>query len=66
MAKRFKHVVSSIVKHSNATKLARVPQQFQHGGICDNASFMREPNMFDTPGQTNQTNMRTKERFHVV
>ena len=49
-----------------ATKLPRV---FQHGGICDNASRVRELNMFNTPSQKkhdHQTNMRTKEMFDVL
>ena len=50
-----KHRQTSERKELWATKLPRVPQQFQHGGICDEASRMREPNLFDTPGQRNQT-----------
>ena len=58
LAKRLKLV---FIKHSQASerkelwaaKSLRVPQQFKHGGICDNASRMREPDMFDAPGQTN-------------
>ena len=42
-----------------ATKLPRVPQQFQHDGIC-------EPNMFDTPGQTNQTSPKKHENKRNV
>ena len=61
-----KHRQTSERKELWATKLPRV---FQHGGICDNASRMRELNMFDTPSQTNhdhQTSMRTKEMFDVL
>ena len=51
------------------TKFLRVPQQFQRDGICGNAPRMREPNMIDTPAQTNQTSsnkLENKRLFDVV
>ena len=67
LAKRFKHVLSNIIKHPNTricTKLPRLPLQFQPGGICNNASCMRKPNMFDKtwPNKPNITKKQTREQ----